>query len=206
MSILIKTAHAGVIAAFACLCNAHAADVDAASASAVSPGYIGADVGVVVYDGNARALTRVYGGLTMGSTAAFGLQQVHALELMAYTTKLRGDDDNAYPRYVYPGADIRANGVALSWTSATKLDESWSLTSRLGATFTHAKTSYGGDNLYGSYRFRHNSAGVIAGVGAAYKISPNLSATVDMTYMPIKVDSYSKTDAATVSVGLKHQF
>ena len=174
MSILIKTVHAGVIAAFACLCNANAADVDAASASAsaVSPGYIGADIGVVVYDGNASALTRLYGGLTMGSTAAFGLQQVHALELMLYTSKLRADDYQAYPNYIFPGPDIRANGVALSWTSSTKLGESWSLTSRLGATFTHSKISYDGSDIYGAYKFSRNNTGVIAGVGAAYKISP----------------------------------
>jgi opacity protein-like surface antigen len=205
MSTLIKTFHAGVIAAFACLAhtNASAADADATT---VSPGYMGADVGAIVYDGHTSALTRVYGGRTIGGNVAFGLQQVHALELMLYTTKLRSNDHLVYPSYLIQGPRTRASGAAVSWTSALKLNDSWSLTSRLGATFTHAKTEYGGQSLYAGYGWHHNSAGIIAGVGAAYKLSRNVSATLDMNYMPIERDSYSKSDPATVSAGLKYHF
>ncbi len=199
MSTMIKTLCAGVIAAVACLSNARAAD-----AAPVSPGYIGADIGAVVANGNTRPLTRVYGGLTMGSSVAFGLQQVHALELMLYTTKLREDGYSLYPDYFISGIKTRANGAALSWTTALKLNDNWSLTSRLGATYTHTKNSY--DTTTPSYSWSRDTANIIAGVGAAYKLSPNISATVDVSYMPIKLDSYSKSDPAVVSAGLKYNF
>ena len=201
MSTMIKTLCGGMIAALASLSNAQAAD-----AGAASPGYVGADVGAVVYDGNTSALTRVYGGRTIGTSAAFGLQQVHALELMLYTARLKRDSYNLYPADFIPGIRTRANGAAISWTSSLNLNESWSLTSRLGVTFTHAKSSFRGGAIYGADSWSRNSTGVIAGVGAAYKLSPNVSATLDMNYMPIKVETYSKSDPATVSVGLKYQF
>lgn len=198
MSTMIKTLCAGMIAALSSFSNVQAAD-----AAPVSPGYLGADIGAVVANGNTRPLARVYGGLTMGSSVAFDLQQVHALELMLFTTKLKEDGYGLYPAYYISGIKTRANGVALSWTTALKLNDDWSLTSRLGATYTHAKNSYDTPN---AYSWSRDSANVIAGVGAAYKLSPNVSATVDVNYMPIKLDSYSKSDPATVSAGLKYHF
>jgi hypothetical protein len=197
MSTMIKTLCAGMIAALSSFSNVQAAD-----AAPVSPGYIGADIGAVVANGNTSALTRVYGGLTMGSSVAFDLQQVHALELMLFTTRLRDDGFGQYDYYI-SGIKTRANGVALSWTTAVKLNDNWSLTSRLGATYTHAKNSYDTPN---AYSWSRDTANVIAGVGAAYKLSRNVSATVDVNYMPIKLDSYSKSDAAVVSAGLKYNF
>jgi hypothetical protein len=197
MSTMIKTLCAGMIAALASFSNVQAAD-----AAPVSPGYIGADIGAVVANGNTSAITRVYGGLTMGSSVAFDLQQVHALELMLFTTRLRDDGFGQYDYYI-SGIKTRANGVALSWTTALKLNDKWSLTSRLGATYTHAKNSYDNPN---AYSWSRDTANVIAGVGAAYKLSRNVSATVDVNYMPIKLDSYSKSDAAVVSAGLKYSF
>ena len=198
MSTMIKTLCAGMIAALSSFSNAQAAD-----AAPVSPGYLGADIGAIVANGNTSALTRVYGGLTMGSSVAFDLQQVHALELMLYTTRLREDGYGTYAGYDILGIKTRANGVALSWTTALKLNDKWSLTSRLGATYTHTKNSFDVSN---SYNWSRDTAGVIAGVGAAYKLSPNVSATLDMNYMPIKLDSYSKSDPAVVSAGLKYNF
>ncbi|USX14813.1 porin family protein [Oxalobacteraceae bacterium OTU3CAMAD1] len=197
MSTMIKTLCAGMIAALSSFSNVQAAD-----AAPVSPGYIGADIGAVVANGNTSALTRVYGGLTMGSSVAFDLRQVHALELMLFTTRLRDDGFGQYDYYI-SGIKTRANGVALSWTTAVKLNDNWSLTSRLGATYTHAKNSYDTPN---AYSWSRDTANVIAGVGAAYKLSRNVSATVDVNYMPIKLDSYSKSDAAVVSAGLKYNF
>lgn len=197
MSTMIKTLCAGMIAALSSFSNVQAAD-----AAPVSPGYIGADIGAVVANGNTSAITRVYGGLTMGSSVAFDLQQVHALELMLFTTRLRDDGFGQYDYYI-SGIKTRANGVALSWTTALKLNDNWSLTSRLGATYTHAKNSYDTPN---AYSWSRDTANVIAGVGAAYKLSRNVSATVDVNYMPIKLDSYSKSDAAVVSAGLKYNF
>lgn len=197
MSTMINTLCAGMIAALSSFSNVQAAD-----AAPVSPGYIGADIGAVVANGNTSALTRVYGGLTMGSSVAFDLQQVHALELMLFTTRLRDDGFGQYDYYI-SGIKTRANGVALSWTTALKLNDNWSLTSRLGATYTHAKNSYDTPN---AYSWSRDTANVIAGVGAAYKLSRNVSATVDVNYMPIKLDSYSKSDAAVVSAGLKYNF
>jgi opacity protein-like surface antigen len=198
MSTVIKTLCAGMIAALASLSNAQAAE-----AAPVSPGYIGADVGAVVSNGNASALTRVYGGLTIGNSVAFELQQVHALELMLYTTRLREDGYGTYAGYDLLGIKTRANGAALSWTTALKLNDNWSLTSRLGATYTHTKNSFDTPN---AYSWSRDTAGIIAGVGAAYKLSRNVSATVDLNYMPIKFDSYSKSDPAVVSAGLKYNF
>lgn len=201
MSTMIKTLCAGMLAAFACVSNAQAAD-----AGAVSPGYIGADIGAVVYDGNTSALSRVYGGRTIGSSVAFGLQQVHALELMLFTTKLKEDGYDAFAGYSVPGIKTRANGAAVSWTTALKLNDDWSLTSRLGATYTHTKNSYDAGGDYLTHSWSRDTAGVIAGVGAAYKLSPNVSATLDINYMPIKLDSYRKSDPATVSAGVKYNF
>jgi opacity protein-like surface antigen len=200
MSIMIKTLCAGMIAAFASLSNAQAAD------ATVSPGYVGADIGAVTYSGNTSALSRVYGGLSIGSGTAFGLQQVHALELMLFTTKLKEDGYGADADYRIPGLKTRANGAAVSWTTALKLNDDWSLTSRLGATYTHTKNSYDTGGAYLAYSWSRDNAGVIAGVGAAYKLSPNVSATLDINYMPIKLDSYRKSDPATVSAGLKYHF
>jgi hypothetical protein len=198
MSTIINTLCAGMIAALSSLSNAQAAD-----AAPVSPGYLGADIGAIVANGNTSALTRVYGGLTIGNSVAFGLQQVHALELMLYTTRLREDGYGQYAGYDLLGTKTRANGAAVSWTTALKLNDKWSLTSRLGATYTHTKTSFDVSN---SYNWSRDTAGIIAGVGAAYKLSPNVSATLDMNYMPIKLDSYRKSDPATVSAGLKYHF
>ena len=197
MSTMIKTLCAGMIAALFSFSNAQATD-----AAPVSPGYLGADIGAVVSHGNTKPLTRVYGGLTIGSSVAFDLQQVHALELMLFTTRLKEDGFGQYDYYI-PGIKTRANGAALSWTTALKLNDSWSLTSRLGATYTHAKNSYDTPN---AYSWSRDTANVIAGVGAAYKLSPQISATVDVNYMPIKLDSYSKSDPAMVSAGLKYNF
>ena len=199
MSTMIKALCAGMIAIFCGIPNAQAVD-----AGAVSAGYIGADVGAIVYDGNTSALTRLYGGLTIGSSTAFGLQQLHALELMLYTTRLRQDGYWLGADYSIPGIKTRANGAALSWTTALKLNDNWSLTSRLGATYTHTKSGYDIKD-YPSYNWSRDTAGVIAGVGAAYKLSPHMSATVDLNYMPIKLD-YTKTDPATVSAGVKYHF
>ena len=197
MSTVIKTLCAGMIAALCSFSNARAAE-----AAPVSPGYIGADIGAVVANGNTKPLARVYGGLTIGSSVAFDLQQVHALELMLFTTRLKEDGYGMYDYYI-PGIKTQANGAALSWVTAVKLNDKWSLTSRLGATYTHTKRSY---ELPNSYNWSRDTANVIAGVGAAYKLSPNISATVDVNYMPIKLDSYSKSDPAVVSAGLKYNF
>ena len=197
MSTVIKTLCAGMIAALCSFSNARAAE-----AAPVSPGYIGADIGAVVANGNTKPLARVYGGLTIGSSVAFDLQQVHALELMLFTTRLKEDGYGMYDYYI-SGIKTRANGAALSWTTALKLNDNWSLTSRLGVTYTHAKNSYDTPN---AYSWSRDTADVIAGVGAAYKLSSKVSATVDLNYMPIKLDSYSKSDPATVSAGLKYHF
>lgn len=197
MSTMINTLCAGMIAALSSFSNVQAAD-----AAPVSPGYLGADIGAVVANGNTRPLARVYGGLTMGSSVAFDLQQVHALELMLFTTRLKEDGYGMYDYYI-SGIKTRANGAALSWTTALKLNDNWSLTSRLGVTYTHAKNSYDTPN---AYSWSRDTADVIAGVGAAYKLSSKVSATVDLNYMPIKLDSYSKSDPATVSAGLKYHF
>ena len=194
--------------------DANAADGDVApdvapalaAAPAMSPAYIGADIGAIVYNSKVRPLNRVYAGYAIGESVMFERPHTHALELMLYSTRLESD------AILSPGftedEKIRASGIAVSWASALRLNDSWSLTSRLGATYTHSRYthSYTYGNSSSKLVDHKNSAGVIAAVGANYRLTPTLSATLDVNYMPLKVNYYDKTEAASVSTGLKYHF
>lgn len=165
-----------------------------------SPAYVGADVGTQF--SNNSSLVRAYAGYNVGSNTLFGLQQTHAVELMVFTlgteSKLYRFDDFGY----YGGDAVRANGVGLNWASALKLNDKWSLTSRLGANYAWATTSY----RYTAQSRTYDHAEVTAGVGVAYKLNPNVSLTVDVSYMPIRVNPYEKNTKPTLGTGLRYNF
>ncbi|MYM21432.1 outer membrane beta-barrel protein [Duganella sp. FT135W] len=165
-----------------------------------SPAYVGADVGTQF--SNNSSLVRAYAGYNFGSNTLFGLPQTHALELMVFTlgteTKLVRMNDFGY----YGGDAVRASGVGLNWTTALKLDDNWSLTSRLGANYARATTSF----RYAAQSHPYDHPGLTAGVGVAYKLNPNVSLTVDVSYMPIKLNPYEKNTKPTLGTGLRYNF
>jgi outer membrane protein W len=165
-----------------------------------SPAYVGADVGTQFSHNS--TLVRAYAGYNVGSNTLFGLSQTHAVELMVFTqgfeSKLYRFEDYGY----YGGNAVRANGVGLNWTTSLKLDDKWSLTSRLGGNYAWATTRY----HYADARPTYDRGGVTAGVGVAYKLNPNVSLTVDLSYMPIRVDAHEKNTKPTLGTGLRYNF
>ncbi|RZT05869.1 Outer membrane protein beta-barrel domain-containing protein [Duganella sp. CF402] len=165
-----------------------------------SPAYVGMDVGTQF--SHNTSLVRAYAGYNVGSNTLSGLPQTHAVELMVFTlgteTKLRTFDGFGY----YGGDAVRASGVGVNWATALKLDDKWSLTSRLGGNFAWARTKYRFD--YDNYTYARG--GVTAGVGVAYKLNPNVSLTVDVSYMPIRINAYEKNTKPTLGTGLRYNF
>src|SRR5471032_3131649 len=100
MSSIIKVICAGLVAGAALITagNATAADL--------SPGYVGADVGLVSKFSQDHGTGRVYAGYTLGTTTDFGLENVHAIELMAYSVGARS---NSYG-YAYSAASAVISG------------------------------------------------------------------------------------------------
>jgi opacity protein-like surface antigen len=169
-----------------------------------SPAYIGADVGTQFSHNS--SLVRAYAGYNVGSSTLFGLPQTHAVELMLFTLGteskvVRVDGFDGYYGY-YGGNAVRASGVGVNWTTALKLDDKWSLTSRLGGNFAWASTTYN----YSDEKDTHARGGVTAGVGVAYKLNPHVSLTVDVSYMPIQINRYEKNTKPTLGTGLRYNF
>lgn len=165
-----------------------------------SPAYVGMDVGTQF--SHNTSLVRAYAGYNVGSTTLFGLPQTHALELMVFTlgteTKLVSFDGFGY----YGGNSVRASGVGVNWATSLKLDDKWSLTSRLGGNFAWARTKY----RYAADSDTYARGGVTVGVGAAYKLNPNVSLTVDVSYMPVNLNRYEKNTKPTLGTGLRYNF
>jgi opacity protein-like surface antigen len=165
-----------------------------------SPAYIGADVGTQFSHNS--SLVRAYAGYNVGSSTLFGLPQTHAVELMVFTlgteSRLVRFDDYSY----YGGNPVRASGVGVNWATALKLDDKWSLTSRLGGNFAWASTSY----RYADDKNTYARGGVTAGVGMAYKLNPHVSLTVDVSYMPIRINANEKNTKPTLGTGLRYNF
>lgn len=171
-----------------------------ASAAEPSPAYIGADVGTQF--SNNTSLVRAYAGYNVGASVLFDLQQVHALELMVFSM---GTESKVFQwfDYGYTGGNrVRASGIGVNWTTALRLNDNWSLTSRLGGNYAHATTRY----RYGGGDSSHDRGGVTAGVGVAYRLNPNVSLTVDLNYMPIRINAYEKNTKPTLGTGLRYNF
>lgn len=172
-----------------------------ALATDLSPAYIGADVGSQ-FDGKNSSLVRVYGGYNLGSNELFGKPQVHALELMAFTLRTESTQ-HRFSDFSYIGGDaVRANGIGVNWTSALRLDDNWALTGRLGGQYAWATTRY----RFDSPSDRYDRGGVTAGLGLAYRLNPHVSLTLDLSYMPIRVNRYENNDKPTLGTGLRYNF
>lgn len=177
------------------------AAMGSAMAADTSPAYVGADVGTQL-NGKDGTMTRAYAGYNVGTNLAFGLPQVHALELMVFTGRSDTDVYEYYPGLSTGGDRVRTTGLGVNWTTATRLDEKWSLTTRLGANYAWTTTRY----ARGYQSYTYDRPGVTAGVGLAYKLNPNVSLTLDLSYMPIKRNAYEKTTAPTLGTGLRYEF
>jgi len=159
-----------------------------------SPVYVGADVGTQF--SNNTSLVRAYAGYALGA------EKVYAVELMVFTL---GTESRLFhvSEFGYAGGDnVRANGIGLNLASARKLNEDWTLTSRLGANYARATTSY----RYVSEDRHYDHGGLTAGIGLAYKLNPNVSLTVDLSYMPIRLDRFEKNNKPTLGTGLRYNF
>ncbi|MHA4868992.1 outer membrane protein [Duganella sp. PWIR1] len=162
-----------------------------------SPVYVGADVGTQF--SNNTSLVRAYAGYKLGT------EQVHAVELMVFTL---GTESRVFQwgDFSYSGGNrVRANGIGVNWTTALPLNENWTLTSRLGGNYAHATTR----SRYAGYAGQDNSydrGGVTAGVGLAYRLNPNVSLTVDLSYMPVHLNAYEKNTKPTLGTGLRYNF
>lgn len=203
MSPVLKTLCTGLIALLA---SGRAGAADAADApppttpSAVSPVYMGADFGIGGNFPMNNSSVRVYGGYTVGSTDTFGKQQDHAVELMGYSLGFKGDP-HRFASGLVARDTIRATGFALSWASALKVSDDWSVNSRLGATYTHATVR----DLYG-HGDSWNSVGVLASAGMAYAVTPKWKLAADVNYMPVKIGRDNTLDNTMLTAGLVHRF
>lgn len=174
---------------------------DHAFAADLSPGYVGADLGLATNYGQPHASGRIYAGYTVGSTmSAFGKEDVHAIELMAYSLSARSE------KYQYlPGWDVRdqarATGFAVNWASSAKVSDNWAVTSRIGIDYTHAKVYYpeGGSNSW-------NSVGWLAGLGASYQLDRHWRLTADVNFMPFKPGRDTKVTNTSLNAGVLYAF
>lgn len=172
-----------------------------AMAGGQSPAYVGADVGARI-NGNDSPIYRAYAGYNVGSTAWLDLEQVHALELMVFTSHANTAKYVLDDGFVFGDERIRTKGIGINWTTSTKLSDNWSLTSRLGANHTWSTVRYRYEISDSSYQ----RTSVTAGIGLAYKLAPHVSLTVDMTYMPIRITPYIEKTAPILGTGLRYDF
>ena len=92
--------------------------------------------------------------------------------------------------------------IGLNWTTSTKLSDNWSLTSRLGINRTWSTVRY----RYETGDSNYQRTAMTAGVGLAYKLTPHVSLTVDVTYMPIRITPDIEKTAPILGTGLRYDF
>ncbi len=190
MSPVIKVLCAGMIA--------FTAGSHHASATDLSPGYVGADFGAPANEGRSGISSRVYAGYNLGTTVDFGYDQVHAIELMAFSV---GSKSKNYLPTPTDHDRVRADGLGINWAGALKINDAWTLTNRLGVTYTRA-TSYASNGYSTSY----GSWSPMASVGMGYALNRKVSLTADLSYMPIKLDSEIKLNTMLPTAGLSYHF
>lgn len=192
MSPVVKTLCAGMMAWLASSVNANAGEL--------SPGYVGLDAGVPVGAGRTGLSSRIYAGYTLGSTTDFGMEDVHAIEVMGYSVGTKTKS------YTLPGGlserdRVRGNGIGVNWASAMKINDEWSFTNRLGMQYTRARI-YAKDGS----SITSGKWGPMASVGMAYALNRNLSLTADLSYMPIKLERDTKLNAMLLTAGVAYRF
>jgi opacity protein-like surface antigen len=172
-----------------------------AMAADQSPTYVGVDVGARI-NGNDSPIYRAYTGYNVGNTAWLDLQQVHALELMVFTSHANTPKYVLSDGFVFGDERIRTKGIGLNWTTSTKLSDNWSLTSRVGINRTWSTVRY----RYETGDSNYQRTAMTAGVGLAYKLTPHVSLTVDVTYMPIRITPDIEKTAPILGTGLRYDF
>lgn len=159
-----------------------------AAAAEQSPWYVGGDVGAQtsrVHGPSGRA----YVGYELGS----GLrdpEQRQAVEVAVFT---RGLADN--------GHEARANSIAINWATLLKVTDNVSVSGRLGAHYTTSTLRHSPQ-----WSETENRPGVFAGVGLAYRLTPQVAITTEVTYMPLHVTERIKSKTPVVTIGLRYGF
>lgn len=176
-----------------------AASIGSAAAADTSPLYVGADMGQATDLGHGLS-GRAYVGYNFGGNQAFGLEQVHSVELMAFSLGLKRPVYDFLPGF--GGDPVRSEGLAINWATVMKLNERWSINTRLGVDYAWTTTHY----RYGSGHYTYERPGVLADVGIGYKLTPNLTWTANLGYMPVKIDQNDKAEHPVITTGLRFGF
>lgn len=160
----------------------------AASAAESSPWYVGADLGAQTSRANGPS-GRAYVGYELGS----GLRAPDARNAVEVAVLTRGLEDN--------GLEARANSVAINWATLLNVSEKLSLSGRLGAHYTTTTLRHSA-----AWSETEQKPGVFAGVGLAYKLTPQMSVTTEVIYMPLHVTERIRSKTPTVTIGLRYGF
>jgi outer membrane protein W len=160
-----------------------------ASAAEQSPWSVGADLGAQT-SRNDGVAGRAYVGYELGSGLAVNREQVHAVELSVFSQGLSNHDKPA-----------RATGVAVNWATILKVSDNWSVTARLGADYAWTTT-----RRSDVWSQTYDKAGLFAGAGVAYTLTPKILVRADVTYMPLQVTATEKSKVPTVTIGVRYGF
>jgi opacity protein-like surface antigen len=204
---MMKKICAAVLAGAALLASAQAGAED------LSPGYVGAGIGVqsnystTCYniDGcndKTNSSGKLYGGYTLNTRTAFGSHQVtDSVELSSFWVNGKFVSDGVFQRRQ------KTTGVAVTWATAMDLGSGIGLNSRLGLAFTRTRDEGRGTG-YPAWHSDYDRFGATAGVGLSYALNRNWSLRADYDYVPIKTSSGSKSDGHVNmwSVGTAYHF
>lgn len=183
-----------------------------AAAAEVSPGYIGADLGLrnhysldclggaAVCDKNANRSGKLYAGYTLGSGEMLGMASSHAVELSVFTG---GTAKGAFKNGdgVLQQGEGKLAGFGVVNAGSLKLSEDWTLRTRLGVVFQRGKVNYaaGGSDS-------KNQLAATAGLGLAYALDKNWSLNADWNFQPVKFGKSGNTNLNTFSLGAAYHF
>jgi outer membrane immunogenic protein len=183
----------------------------AAGAADLSPGYIGADLGLRNHysldclggnacDKNANRSGKLYAGYTLGSGQLLGMSSSHAVELSVFTG---GTAKGAFKNGagVLQQGEGKLAGFGVVNAGTLKLSEDWALNTRLGVVFQRGKVNYaaGGSDS-------KNQLALTAGLGLAYALDKNWSLKADWNYQPVKFGKSGNTNLNTFSLGAAYHF
>nr|WP_315255345.1 outer membrane beta-barrel protein [uncultured Duganella sp.] len=175
-------------AAPAAVLIALAAVSGAASAAEPSPWYVGADLGAQTSRAHGPS-GRAYVGYELGS----GLRDPAARNAVEVAVWTCGLEDN--------GLEARANSVAINWATLLNVTDKLSLSGRLGVHYTTSTLRHST-----AWSETEQKPGGFAGVGLAYKLTPQIALTTELTYMPLHVTERIRSKTPTVTIGLRYGF
>ena len=191
---MMKKICAAALAGAALLVSAQARAED------LSPGYVGAGIGVhsnysaTCYDFNGcndktNSSGKLYGGYTLGTRTGFaGHQLTDSLELSTFWINGQFASANAGMSQYRK----KTTGLSLSWATEMELGSGFALNSRIGLAFTRTRGE-ARDSLYGdSQSSGDDRIAPMAGLGLSYALNRNWSLRADYDYVPIKTTSGSR--------------